>query len=180
MRKPRDLETYAHVGFNDPGLPLSLTLKSSLFFTWDNAHSLHTSSTHCHTHCLTTRQNCSLLKQPWLTNGKPHCTKHWKSSVWNHLKNHWEGAVKNKHWTPIELKKMRSWTLGIYLFMEGFLPRQPNRVTSQLFTSSNLAKHAHYTNVKQEHKLKISPFGIALVKKANKVGRCRYHTRLKE
>ena len=34
-------------------------------------------------------------------------------------------------------------------------------------------KHAHYTNVK--HNPKGSPFGIALVKMANKVRRCWYH-----
>ena len=82
-----------------------------------------------------------------------------------------------------------------YLFIEGLWPRQPHRVTSGLFTRSNLtqieynATHAHHTNVKHINNIRIaalwamvtlgiapikihnnnnnnvSPFGIALVKK---------------
>ena len=51
-------------------------------------------------------------------------------------------------------------------------PRQPHRVTSGLFTKSNLTqvehntKHAHFTSLRKtyKHNPKVSPFGIALVK----------------
>ena len=62
----------------------------------------------------------------------------------------------------------------IYLFIEGFKPHQPHRVTSWLFTKSNLTqieyntKHAHFTNLKHiyiyKHNPKVSPFGNALIK----------------
>ena len=61
--------------------------------------------------------------------------------------------------------------LLLFYFFEGL--GSPLRVTSGLFTSSNLTqveyntKHAHYTqtlNVKHKHNPKVSPFGIALIR----------------
>ena len=61
--------------------------------------------------------------------------------------------------------------LLIYLSIEGLWPSQPHRVTSGLFTKSNLArveyntKHAHYISVKHTHIFRKLVFsvGIALV-----------------
>ena len=63
----------------------------------------------------------------------------------------------------------------IYLFIDllkAYKPRQPHRISSWLFTSSNLSqgeystKHAHYNKYKtSKHNPKVSPLGIPLVKK---------------
>ena len=77
------------------------------------------------------------------------------------------------HYTKFGCKKVL-----IYLFLEGSV-NQPHRVTSGLFTKSNLivipveynTKHADYTNVKHNntlHNPKVSPFGNAIVKKKGK------------
>ena len=66
------------------------------------------------------------------------------------------------------------------LFIYGRLS-QPQRVTTGLFTKSNLAKvenntkHAHFTNVKHNIIRKLVPSVLlSLKKKANKVRRCWY------
>ena len=62
--------------------------------------------------------------------------------------------------------------LFIYLFIEGLWPSQPHRVTSGLFTSSNLTHWIQYKTCTLYSKVKhiniiykVSPFGIALIKK---------------
>ena len=85
-------------------------------------------------------------------------------------------------WTSCSWLKHLFIYVCIYL-LKAYSPVNPHRVTSELLTKSNLTeveynkKHAHFTNVRHiyKHKAKVSPFGIALIKKmANKV-RCWYH-----
>ena len=112
------------------------------------------------------------LQVPWSV-GVLSVTKRRRQKVWLAEACHFPYSYRSSRalWLFLHCHVRRE-RIIYHSFNEGLQARQPHRVTSGLFTSSNLTqveyntKHEHYIYKCKtyKHNLKVSPFSIALIK----------------